>query len=117
MPHPRALPGEIPGPVLQALLVHTMLDTAVPDGAALRQPAAGLQLAAASLLATLAAGTVLLARPLWPALAAALVWGGASYSGFAYGRLILPLTPVLAAMLLAAAGAAVLSRLQSGDTG
>ncbi len=111
VPHPRALPGDVPGPVLQALLVHTLL-----DGASLRQPAAGLQLAASALLAALAAGTVLLARPWWPVLAGALVWGGASYGGFAYDHLILPLTPVLAAMLLAAAGAAVLSRRQSGDT-
>lgn len=111
IPHPRSLPDEVPGPILQALIVHTLL-----DDARLRQlPRAWTQVAA-GLLATLAALTVFLGRPPWHVLMAAALWGLGSYAGFVHGRLLLPLAPTLMVMLVATIGAVALRRPLSVPT-
>ncbi len=116
VPHPRALhelsqsglsrPDEIPGSVLQALIIHTLL-----DGTPLRRPSGGWILATAVGLATLVAAAVFVERLWWPGLSLASLWSAASYLGFFIDRLMVPVTPVFAAMLLAGLGAAALRRL------
>ncbi|MEM7585251.1 MAG: protein kinase [Acidobacteriota bacterium] len=108
VPHPRSLQGEIPGPILQALTLHTLLDQP-PERALgqtsppLRPTAPGGTLAAAGLLATLGAAAVLLGRRLLIAgslgLALALGWLTVAMALFRHDTLLLPAAPFLAALL------------------
>ncbi len=108
VPQARDLPGEIPGPMLQALTAHTLL-----DGATLREAPAGPVWAAAALLAALTAAVVLLAGRVTAVVSAPMAitaWLGATLILFISDRLLLPAAPLSAAVLTIAAGAALLRR-------
>lgn len=112
VPHPRGMPGEVPGLVLQALTLTTLLEETP-----VRETPRGPTLLAAALLATLAAGSVLLTRPLAvalsPGLVATLGWSAAAYAGFARDRMLLGVAPFVATLLLILVTAFVLRRRMS----
>lgn len=107
-PHPRGLPQEVPGPVLQALTLHTLLDdrpvrsSGVATLALLSLLAAGM--ASAALLAERAivfratAGTTL------------TVWIAAGWVAFLTARVLVPLVAGTLALLAALVFAAQLRR-------
>ncbi len=106
VPHPQSLDDQIPGPILQALTLHTLLDkTHYPTLAStpLRPTATGGTLAAAGMLATLGAASVLLGRRLFLAgsfgVAVAVSWLASAIALFSRNYLLLPTAPFLAALL------------------
>ena len=108
MPHPRALPAEVPGPMLQAVIVHTLLD-GLPFTRASRAATFAL---AVSVAALAAAGVFFARRPggaLLTVLAVTVGWTAGAYGAF-LRYYLLPAIPVVAALVSAAAAAAVVRR-------
>ncbi len=121
VPHPKSLDGEVPGPILQALTLHTLLDKTLLDktlldktlldqefyptlaSAPLRPTATGGTLAAAGMLATLGTAVLLLGRRLMLAgsvgIAVAAAWLAGAIALFSRDYLLLPAAPFLAALL------------------
>ena len=98
VPHPQGLPGEISGPLLQALSALTLL-----DGAPIREAPHGRTLFLAGFVAAAGAAALLLIRRLplagAVAIAAAAVWVAAAFALFLHGRILLPVSSFLAAHL------------------
>ncbi|MCP4658249.1 MAG: CHASE2 domain-containing protein [bacterium] len=113
VPHPRDLPAEIPGPMLQAVIVHTLL-----DGTPVRVTPVSLTLASAGLMAALAAAAMLLVRRLGPAISPGPTltagWIAGAYAGFVHGRVLLPVASLVVVMLITTAMAVVLRRRLAG---
>jgi serine/threonine protein kinase/CHASE2 domain-containing sensor protein len=108
VPHPHGLPDPIPGIVLQALVLQTLI-----DGAPIRQPGLAWTWAAISVAAGVAAAAILLAsRPLAVAAAplAGGVWLAAAFLLFTAARELVPIAAPAGALLLVAIAAAVLRR-------
>ncbi len=103
VPHPRLLPNEVPGTIIQALTIHTLL-----DGAPLKELGRSWLLIATATLATLAAVVRLLAPPNWLALFLVASWGLVSLVVFISSRVLLPVASVSSAILLATAAAHLL---------
>jgi len=96
------------GPVLQALLLETIL-----DGAPVRSPGRAALLAALALVATAAAASTLLGRRPFAATAVSLTavaWVAAAFALFAARRLLVPIAPPLAVLLLVVGLAAALRK-------
>ncbi len=105
VPHPHSLPGEIPGTIIQALTIHTLL-----DGAPLKELTRSWLMVATAALASLAAAAQLLARPAWASAILIVGWSLASYLMFLSNMTLLPVASVGSAILLATTVAHLLHR-------
>src|SRR5262249_13942348 len=108
VPHSGELPPTLSGPVLQALILETIL-----HGAPARSPGRAALLAPLALVATAAAASTLLGRRAFALTAVSLAtvaWVAVAFALFAARRLLVPVAPPLAVLLLVVGLAAALRK-------